>query len=66
MSAIILHPRKWAKGDTIHVGGVCYLVNKRPKRTAEGYWEVVTTTTAGKLFTHYIREEQVEGLKSAS
>jgi len=64
MSAIILPPSKWRKGHGVTINGDLHTLIEKPKKAIDGSWIVFMTNAEGKVVKEYIREEQVEGLKS--
>jgi hypothetical protein len=64
MSAVAIPPSKWRKGDTVHIDGKCYLLTAKPKKAIDGSWIMFMTNIEGRVLMQYVRDEQIEGLKS--
>lgn len=64
MSAIVLPPAKWRKGHVVTIGGGAYTLTAKPKRALDGSWIMFMTNTEGRVLMQYVRDEQIEGLKS--
>ena len=64
MSVLVIPPSKWRKGTVITLNGEPYTLTSKPKKAIDGSWITFMTDTEGKGLMQYIKDEQIEGLKS--
>lgn len=57
---------KWAKGDTVHIDGKCYLLTNKPKKAIDGSWVVFTSDRNGKVSMTYVMETEQKGTYNLS